>query len=164
MAGAVSDMEQEKDGLKGEMERAEKELETHKAEARKQWDKIQVKKPAAAHAQAGGVGAERVTVWWAMAGPGGRAGGGAHEEGGARGPGELLLPTMCDLPAEGGGQRSHVSRWLVLQVSGMRESEIRERQEWESQLRKAEDLHRREMEDLRRTLTEDADRRVAKGE
>lgn len=47
MAGAVSDMEQEKDGLKGEMERAEKELETHKAEARKQWDKIQVKKPAA---------------------------------------------------------------------------------------------------------------------
>jgi hypothetical protein len=51
----------------------------------------------------------------------------------------------------------------VVQLSGLRETEIRERQDWEGQHRKAQELHRREMEDLRKTVTEDAERRVAKG-
>jgi hypothetical protein len=51
----------------------------------------------------------------------------------------------------------------TLQLSCSREEQRREREKWETQMRKAEELHKRELEDMQRTLTEAADERVHKG-
>ena len=169
-AGCLSEAEQGRDGAQGELERAHSEIENHKMETKKVWEKIQV---------CGEPEVNCVTCMrWSpsptvrlYAGPmSSRVWRRSWRRSGRRKKPSTHRYVLCSMLFEGLGSCG-VSDWsgssphsLCEQLSNLRESERQERLEWEAQSRRVEELHKREMANLRKEVTEDAEQRISKGE